>query len=499
MTYEQMVSLLSDKNSSAEAVGRSFFSSQTETRDKKKLLEYLLDEKRYSQLIRLIYSGCINGNISMKKTSADYVAMTGGVSTIHTRYFSLFVQIALDCGIGESKFIPMFFSAAISDKKSELYIWKESSRWYLAKLAAVDYNKAWNYIKKNDPDFRLVYMLLDVDKERVLRDLIELAMFGKGVNKVAIRNFLRGYKSEVLAVVRPMYSGLKNDGKIAAVRLLLLFKNDSEVGRFLGELAETEKSQSVRKLLAGKVSRGFDLGDKTDKRHITEFFYNAMITGVSFTPDDFMQRLILPPFAEIADSLFFGIYRDGALQNIIVVDAERVLNIENEPCIPPPDSEIKVLHASELTYKTEFLKRLNIVQPFEQIKRKVYLPSGSDNSNNACFGISGTVVSAGAFKISMRKIGFRALNKDNDGGCGQVGLCRNGVLCVVNIAPIDLATVDADYAVQAQCVRFYREKDVVRLGGKQFVEGVMPLTPGKMDSRMFSEFMYSAYELMGCK
>ena len=207
----------------------------------------------------------------------------------------------------------------------------------------------------------------------------------------------------------------------------------------------------------------------------------------------------MSPFHEVADKLFFGVYRGGNLTDIAVVDSGKIFDIENKPIELPADCEVRVLHPAELNYKTEFIKRLNIVQPFEQVKRKVYVASEADKSNNACFGIAGMMTEFGEFKNAMRKIGFRALNRDSESFTSQVGICRNGILCVVNIAPFDFSSAPADFAVRVQSVKFYRERDVVRLGGKQFVDGVAPLSLARMDARTFSEFMYSAYELMGCK
>ncbi|MCI8413525.1 MAG: DUF4132 domain-containing protein [Clostridia bacterium] len=499
MTFLQMTEALPDKDSPADAVGREFFSPQTSESDRKKLLEFLLKDERYEQLFRLICCGHINGTINMKSSGADYAAMTGETSTIYMRYFSLFVRTALDCGVREEQFLPLLFAAVTSGKKNVLRVWKAPSEQYLIKRAKDDYERTRKYLAEHDPDFKSIHILLRADEERTVADLTELAVLGRGINKVAIRNVLRPYKKEVFTYVRPLYGTLKNDDKLSALRLLLLFKNDPEVGAYLRALASTEKSKSVCKLLGGKAGTLPKEPRKTDRKQLIAYFQDAMVFGTSVSAERFISEWIRPPYAEIADSLFFSVYVSGRLQDIVIVDAERVLDIENRPYTFPADCEIKVLHPVELTAKTEFLTRLNITQPFAQIKRKVYLPNAEDKRSNACLGVSGTVVTAGAFTAGMRKIGFRILNRDRDGVCSQLGLRRDGVLCVLNVAPIDFASASADRAVQAQCVRFYAEKDAVRLGGQTYVQGVAPLSVASMDARMFSEFMYSVYELTGCR
>lgn len=494
-----MIALLPDENSSVDAAGRVFFSSQTSAEDRKQFLEYMLGNGRFEQICKLMYCGHLNGNIDMKNTSADYLAMTGENPTLNTRYFNLFLTLSSECGVGEDKLIPLLFQAVAADKRSALRGWKKSAERYLTELARADYDRAWAYLRKNDRDFRLISILLQADRERTLVDLVHLAVFGKGVNKVALRNILRGYMAEVYAFVRSEYDIMKTNERMAAVRLLLLFKNDPEVAQFLYNIADTEKAESVRKLLVLGVKPGPGIAENPTRAQVSKYFYEMMVRGVVVSAERFLTELIVPPCAEIADSLFFSVYKNGVFDSIVIVDNGRVLDLENSPVSLDADCEIKVLHPVELTAKTDYLKRLNIVQPFEQVKRKVYVPSSLDKCSNCCSSIAGTIVKFGDFKTGMRKLGFRVLNRDRDGVCRQVGLNRNGILCVLDIAPVEFAVANFEDPLLAYSVRFYAEKDVIRLGGQLFVEGVTPIDVARVDARVYSEFMYSVYELMGCQ
>ncbi|MDE6397774.1 MAG: DUF4132 domain-containing protein, partial [Clostridiales bacterium] len=395
-------------------------------------------------------------------------------------------------------YVPMIIVAATSDKTGALRAWQHTAEQFLTKLARNDYNRAWEYLRKADPDFRLAAILLQVDTDRAVRDLIDLAVFEKGVNKVALRNVLRGYKAEVFAYIRPLYATLKTDNRVNAVRLLTLFRNDADVMQFLREMMQAEKAKKVLAIVQGQNTQKTLRVKNPDRKEIVEYFQSAMIYGVAATRERFLNELIKPPYTEVAESLFYGVYINDLLQNIVIVDRGRVLDIENRDVTLPQECTVKVLHPVELTSKTEFLKRLNITQPFAQIKRRVFVPSADDIQRGGCFGISGTVISLNDFVANMRKCGFRALSRDEDNMCSRVGLARGEILCVLRIAPVDLSA-KANVSVQAQCVHFYAEKDVVRLGGKRYVEGVAPSNPSVLDPRAFSEFMYSVYDLMGCK
>ncbi|MDE7395617.1 MAG: DUF4132 domain-containing protein, partial [Clostridiales bacterium] len=229
----------------------------------------------------------------------------------------------------------------------------------------------------------------------------------------------------------------------------------------------------------------------------TDYLYNAMVEGTEFSRDFFLHTLCLPPFTA-SEQLFFSVYCDKMLTEIVMVDGGRVLNLQNEPIELAKGCTVRVLHPVELNAKTAYLQRLNIEQPFEQICRRVYLPSDADRRSNGCMNVAGRLVTVRAFNKNRRKTGFKILNRDQDGLCTQVGLSREGILCVLNLAPIDMKVAPLDSFVQARAVWFYDEQQVIRFGGKRFTDGVSPLSVSEIPLRVFSEFMYSVYELMGC-
>ena len=498
MTYAQMTALLPEQDSPAEAAGRGFFASSTSLSDRKKLLEFLLENARYEQLMHIVYCGHINGNIDMKNTGADYLAVTSGKSNLHTRYFSLFMQMIDACEIDKDLLLPMFFRAATAGKKDPLRVWRPSSERVLIRFARDDYDKVWAYLRTRDADFALFAVLMQADRELTLQRLMDLAVSGKGINKVALRKTLRAYKSEVLAYLRPLYATLKTDERVNAVRLLKSMQNDAEAMHFLQQIAQTEPSRSVLALLHASEPKQKETAAAFDRKQIEKFFFEAMVRGTATSYEHFLHRFILPPFDTVADSLFYSVYADGLLQSIVIVEKGRVLDLENQPYDFPACSVVRVMHPVELNAKTEFIRRLNIEQPFDQIRRRVFLPSAEDKRRNGCFGIAGTVIELGAFRNGMRKYGFKALHRDSDGMCGEVGLRRGGILCVLRIAPIDFEG-NRNGTVQAQQVRFYAERDVIRLGGQRYVDDIVPLSISSIDARTFSECMYSVYEVMGCK
>lgn len=493
MTYAEMVATVPDKNSPVNQAARGFFSVHTDKGERAKFLTFLLRDARYEQLCKLMYCGNLNGNTNVQTFDGRTLSPD---AALHARYFDLYRRFAAECDIAPETEVPLYAAAVKAKKNEVLRAWRPFAERALTEWASADYEAAWRYISASDPDFLLADILVRVDRERALDDLTDLAVSGKGVNKVALRRYLRKYPAEVFARVRPKYAALKTDARVSAVRLLLLYKNDERVLEFLRELERTEKAQSAVKLLHAHVSARSPLKG-TDRKQIVQYFYDAMVYGTSVTGERFVQELIKPPFTEVAESLFYGVYEQDKLQNIVIVDRGRILDIENRDIELPPSCCIKVLHPVELTPKTEFLARLNITQPFTQIKRKVYRASQDDVHRGGCFGIAGTVVPVPAFVSRMRKCGFRALSRDGDNFCRQVGLARDGVLCVLNLSPVDLTADDG--TVRAQCVRFYAEADVVRLGVQRYVEGVPSLSPAEIDARAFSEFMYSVYALMGCR
>ena len=480
-------------------VGRAFF-SQISDNERRELLEKLLREQNYELIVAIVYCGYINAKSGVNSTSTDYISRKGGKVNIDSRYFELFSNLARECGINEIKLLPMYLACADSSKRSVLRVWQASALRQIRCLAAdPEYAQTVrSFIRENDRNFVLAPLVVEVYGQSALNEYIELGVFGKGINKVALRNFLRSYDSEVLKYVTSSYDELKSAEKVAAVRLLLPQKNASEVSAFLRSVAESETSKSVLKLLSAPKMPSTRKGGRIEGGKVKTYFYDLMVSGNQIDVGDLIKNITKPEFSEVADQLFFSLYEGGVFRKLFVTDKGKILDLDGREFKLPLGAYVKVTHPVELTGATEHIKRWEIDQPFLQIRRKIYAPSEMDVRTSSYGEIVGTTVSAEKFTAGMRSLGFRVLSYGNGGVFDRVGLKRGGVWCVLTISPIDTLH-KKEGSVQAQCVRFYGDKDVIKLGHSVIVDDVTPLALSGIDARTFSEFIYSVYKLMGCE
>ena len=493
----RMTQSLEREDAPVEEAGKLFFAPKTPQSEKAALLAYLIEEKRFTQLYALFTCANLNAQVLPPLAPGESLSFEG-------RYFYLFVDCAKVCGLTDESVAAVAFAALNAGAASTLRAWRDAATGYLKQLGYADYNLAWDCFCRYD-QLRHADILLEVDRDRTLRALLNAAVVGKGARKTAIRGILRGYKTEVYEFVRANYAKLKTGERKAAVRLLLPLRHDAAVGELLAEIARQESASSVLKLLSDAEKSSAQILSDADKEkaacralspeQATTYLYKAMVNGTDFSREFFLSTIMHPPFTA-SESLFFSVYSGKMLVDIVMVDKGRILNLRNEPTELPENCTVRVLHPVELTHVTSYLKRLNIEQPFAQIHRPVYTPSAADRRANGCPSVTGTIVTLRAFNKNRRRLGFKILRRDQDGLCTQVGLSRGGILCAVTLSPIDLTHAPLDAFVKAQAVWFYDEKQVVRMGGKTLTDGVPPLQISDMSPRTFSEFMASFYALM---
>lgn len=491
MIFNDLIALVPDVNTPIDEVRKAFFSSEVSVEDKKTFIEFLLSEGRFYQLGEIM----LGGRIVKEYGNSDFISkQQSDEQSLQSRYFNLYMDIIKECGVSIDKVMPMFFAAPGAPADSLLRGWTGAIEGYFYKMATKNFEQAESYIFRFDENLRFVHILIKLDRKNTLEKLIELALSGGNISKTSAKKFLLAYKNEVFEYVRQHYNDLKIPERKEAVKLLQLFKNDPTISRYIDEVGVTETGFSVAKTLEG------DVAPPVKKRNFSDlnFFYDAMVVGTPLSLDEFNELIDDAFNSEIAESLIFSVYIGGNLSSMVVVDNGEILDLNNSPIKLNPDSIIKVMHPVELSGKFAYLKQLQIVQPIEQLKRQVFLPSENDKVYNCCERLSGTIAAAPLLKNNIKTYGFKILNKDNDGICHQVGLEREGILCVLNFSPLDL-TNPINKLVTAAEVKFYSYDDVIKLSSQIFVDGVTVYPIAKIEPRLFSEFLNSLYELLGCK
>lgn len=477
--------VLRGKEGELQEIGRAFFSTPLDRKSTCEFITALLEKGAYEKLAEIFSQGFI----SKQYSDRDYLSKSFA-STLEQRYFDLFIDTCERCFVDRKALYPML--AAAFSSKGVLGGWRNAIRLYFVKVAYADYDRAEAVFAQYDEGFDLYPILFHVDPQRAEDAVLNLLLYKKNVNKTVIRRYLLENKIDILPKIISMYSGASAKQKESLVRLLLIYKNDTRASRFLDRLYKTETSKTVRKLLErDRIAKA----GKTGMRGYRERFFNMMLSGERMPFDAFLKAIQTEDGGRVASTLFFTHYRSSGVR-IVIVDQGRVLDLENRP-LDIVEGEFGVLHPADLSARYEFLKQLNIRQSFEQIRRDVYLPSAEEKAYRVCKRFNGTVITQGALRSGIRKYGFRLMNHTRSGIYTQVGLLREGVLCVTEFSSTDFK--QPEKAVSIGDVRFYRYSDVIKLAGSWYVEGVRPCEIELLPPRLFSEFLYGIYALLRCK
>lgn len=275
----------------------------------------------------------------------------------------------------------------------------------------------------------------------------------------------------------------------AIVRLALLYKNDAAAAAFLDKAAKEEPFVTIRRLIFGARAKE----PRSDTVWTIPAFEQMMIDGKTFGAEEFCQSLASDPvFCAIAGDLFFSVYTNNALSNIVIVHNGEVCSLENAPIILKENARVGVLHPLELPASHEYLRRLSVTQPFPQAGRPVFIPGELETASNVVRRLEGTVISAGKLKKNLGDCGFRLLYGAKDNAFTRAAVFMNDCACVLEFSP-------TGFSAKGQVIilgnaRFYHAADFIKVSGKLYIEGVPPIRTSDIPPRMFSEFLYTLYK-----
>lgn len=506
MTIDELINI-SLSNASAETIGRSFFVSGYTDKEKARFIEAMLEKERYEFIADVICCGAIKKEYN----HVDFHNSQMGLISLNLRYFYMFTEICEEGGVSLEKFAPLLFASYSAQADSHLRGWAPAVTQYLEKLAASDYDTVLRLLSEHDKDYKHYGVIFKANKERTVSELVHRLIFEKHVNKAAIRKFLFDTKVNLIPTLEKIYASAPNSVHVreAVVRLLLICKHSVGAAEMISFIAENDKSKVISELIdkdavthkktvksGKKTEKTNEIGVKSDLLGEEKRFFDDMITGKSYTQKEFLKLIANPKAEAVASGLLFSVHvPSGGISEVVTVENGKVCNLDNVPTDISPDKFVKVLHMAELPSRYEFLRRLNAAQPFEQLKRKVYVPSEKELAENRSIRLSGTIIRSKTLRRNMTQEGFRITGKDEDGKSSYVGISLGDYIAVIEFTRVDLS--GDDVVVPMKDIKFYRYKDAVKLRGSFYFENVPYCEIASVPPRVFSEGMYAIFRLSG--
>lgn len=396
-------------------------------------------------------------------------------------YVNMLISACMRLGADEHGYMPMLLHAQYAQKGGALRGWDKAVDRLLERTARADFDRAADLIDKYDRKFGKYSVLLKADRSRAIERLLGMALYGKNINKAAVRDVLMDY-TEVADRLMSMYSGASAHDRVAIVRLLCAFKNDGVVHEFLRETVARDKSKSVREAAQA--------GIKTARiKNAAAYLENAMAEGVAHTVTEWTELLSDPKLGEVADRIFFYMPASNGRARVLVYNDGALLGGDDRP-ITDDGAPVYILHPLDVTADCAGILAMDIAQPFLQIKRPVF---HSLSGENFCSSrLAGTMIARAEFYANVKRFGFELCAK-RSADERNIFVRRLGAYVIG--AECDLPESSA--TVSCGKLYYYAATDVVKLKRNLYISSAHPLDVRSVPRREFSELTYLAYKLFG--
>jgi hypothetical protein len=209
-------------------------------------------------------------------------------------------------------------------------------------------------------------------------------------------------------------------------------------------------------------------------------YFKMMIRGEYIEYAQFETNLRDGFFGLIACSLVFGVYQDDRLLDLVVVHQGQIQDIQNTPYDTTRllDKVIAILHPLALPPKHEFLRYMDFVQPFAQLKRSVYKVSYADKSLSNVSKYIGTMIG----KTTMRQLAR---------GIVQLRYVNDSIYARFDdtIVRYKYSNMDDEGTLTLDKIIFYKSCDMVYMGLMPLFDKSKSCDISQVHPQIFSEMI----------
>lgn len=423
-----------------------------------------------SELIAIIL-----GKVPLDYAGKDSYYSVVGKSTFGKPYVELFLTICSNAKIPESDFIRTLINTSYTQNGSFLFRWKRTADEYIKRRAIEDYGVIAEYIDAYDKKFYKYDILILVDENKAIPDLIDKLLYQKNIDKASVRRVLMNKPEIGLRLIKE-YPKFSVKEKIAIVRLLALYRNDTTVNKFLADVAANEPSKMIRNAING-VKRRYKIKD------VPKFFEELMVNGEGLACSAWNEILTDEEVAAVADRLFFCVKRQDGVIPVLFNDGV-FLNIKDMPMQFDGDETVYVLHIIDLPRNSEILG-LNIEQPIKQLGRKLCF--AHDNTNYRLSDLNGSIISEEWFNSNIKRLGFAICESRSDSSVTLVKFVSDYAVCV--------DVTEKSKTVSCEAIYYCSKNAISKINRKYYCENAVPVLSTTLPRREFSELTLAVYEL----
>lgn len=404
--------------------------------------------------------------------------------SVGKRYLDMYISICRAAGLSEKEYIKPMLSAQYAKKSGALYVWDTAVDEYIAARCKHDFDGTAELVDEFDKGYGKYAVLMRADSRRAINRLLDKVIFGKGINKTAVRNVLRN-RPEIAGALIGLYGEALAKQRAAIVRLLMLYKNDKKVSDFLYGVALNDKSKTVRDLFSSPAPKA---------RGAAKYFENLMASGEGITFGE-LKSLVNPKkskprdkeYAAVADRILFFNRKDGFDPYVFVCDGGKFYDMTGAEVSLKNADTVYVLHPLDIPESMREVLPAGVDQPFPQLSRVVYVPQADERYTSD--RLLGTMVSRKDFDAAFRREGFSLCEKRDDEPYRALKILGDYAVT------IECELNETDGSVVCGVISFLRSRDIVRLNKKNYVSGVRAVDIRELPQKSYSELMYFSYKL----
>ncbi|MCL2847691.1 MAG: DUF4132 domain-containing protein [Firmicutes bacterium] len=466
----------------ADRLGKQFFATEFNLDTASVFLHKLLTDTSFVSLFKALKHGYVSPE------PKDFITSSLGLHDLDSGYFNLFLELAEVANLDSNTVMKVAVESFIGD--SMLSVWQKGATAYILKRAEGDFFGVAKLLIELDPSFTAFGVLVKADIARSAVILIDKLLYGAGLNKSAIRKLLIANKIDINYLFGDSYANGDTRKREAIVRLALLYKTETECEKFLERVQDTDPNAFIRGLINSHNDRDKAKPQKPPQTALEELEC-CLTDGKTLVCSEFLERIKIDvEFNKLANDLFFSVYENDALVDIIVVEGETVCNLDNCPIELSESCSIGVLHPIEIPTKCSYLKNLNLnEQPILQIRRPSYFATDLEKVSNEIKRVSGTVVNACLFKQHLKEHNFKLVFGEVSGLYEYASYFLGEYSIVLEFTPTDFSIEDQTLTLKS--AKIYKGSDFVPVRGNLYIRGARVVRIETVPPRQLSECIYS--------
>ena len=471
-----------------KVLGKEFFNSAFDTKKAQSFLDAFIDSCDLNGLFDAMQYAPVRVGLGAK----SFVTNALGINDLDSGFFNAFVDLSNSIKLDKEKIFKVAVQCFNAQESQKIARWARGSYGYIFDQAHKDFYGVCKMLKHLDTSYKTFAILFNVDAKSTGDYLLNEILYEKNVDKVALRRLLLSYRVDVNYMFGDSFKDNDTKTRLAIVRLALVYKNEPVASRFLKRVAIEDPNSAIRQL----ADPSLKLVNEKTFACVKEELNFAIATGESTNAKEFTHRLATDTeFKKLAEDLFFCVYKNDQLIEVVVVQDDKVTDLENQGFKLDDSYTIKLLHPVEIPTSAAFIKTLNIRQPLLQLERPSFFVDANECRANIINRLPDTMVSLESFNFAVKRHGFKFICLKEGANLEHVVVSLCGIACVLRFELPVLASQNR--VVTLKGARFYKESDFVSIRGKQYLEGARPMQIAEVPRRIFSELVYLLMKVGG--